>query len=135
MKASDFKRLCELVKDADKKDPIWYAGYLLLDLTEKQVNKLVDVLQHNVSCINFTVGDSFFRRQKIKTPSGIEIFANSDNAMKHIKDIIECCTEERAKCLILDFYNAQFITCGEYNRLYDWITTHTDGNGCVSKTW
>lgn len=40
MKRDLFKRFKETVKQADASDPIWYMGYLWLDLTDKQAETL-----------------------------------------------------------------------------------------------
>lgn len=40
MKRDLFKRFKETVKQADANDPIWYMGYLWLDLTDKQAETL-----------------------------------------------------------------------------------------------
>lgn len=40
MKRDLFKRFKETVKQADASDPIWYMGYLWLDLTNKQFKDL-----------------------------------------------------------------------------------------------
>ena len=40
MKRDLFKRFKETVKQADASDPIWYMGYLWLDLTDRQAETL-----------------------------------------------------------------------------------------------
>lgn len=62
MKRSDFGKFKEVIKNADNNDPIWWAGYLWLDLTENQYNKAYDILIDK----GFPVNESGF----VKMPSG-----------------------------------------------------------------
>lgn len=135
MRNRDFNSLCEYVKNADKNDPIWYAGYLWIDLTEKQIDKIVDIIQVGKTSICRTVGNVAFERDVVETPSEMKLFSNHKKVFDDVKALVEGCTEQGAQVVILGLYNTNFITCGEYRVLYDWIEEHTDGNGCVSKNW
>ena len=135
MRNRDFTYLCECVKNADKNDPIWYAGYLWIDLTEKQIDKIVDIIKVGKNSIRRTVGNVAFERDVVETPSGMKLFSNHKKVFDDVKALVEGCTEQGAQVVILGLYNTNFITCGEYRVLYDWIEEHTDGNGCVSKNW
>ena len=60
MRNRDFTSLCEYVKNADKNDPIWYAGYLWIDLTEKQIDKIVGIIKLGKKTIfSHTIGNAF----------------------------------------------------------------------------
>lgn len=63
MKRDLFKRFKETVKQADASDPIWYMGYLWLDLTEKQVDSIAkDVLSvHKDVSVEIDLRDSVVR--------------------------------------------------------------------------
>lgn len=135
MRKSDFSYFIEEVKNADEHNPIWYAGYLWIDLTEKQIDKVISIIKNGKTCREVTTGNAIFQRDVVKTPSGMKLFSNHDKVFKDLHDVFDGYTEERAKEVLFDFYNAKFLTCGEYNRLYDWISEHTDGNGAVLKNW
>lgn len=106
-----------------------------IDLTEKQIDKIVDIIKFGKTSICRTVGNVAFEREVVETPSGMKLFSNHKKVFNDVKALIEGCTEQGAQVFILDLYNTNFITCGEYRVLYDWIVEHTDGNGCVSKNW
>ena len=135
MKNRDFTSLCEYVKNADKNDPIWYAGYLWIDLTEKQIDKIIGIADSEKACFKRTIHSVLFDREVLVTPSGMELYGNHDKVFTKIKDVFEGCTEKIANELLFDLYNSNFITCGEYRFLYDWIESHTDCNGIVLKNW
>ena len=44
MKIAEFNKFKAYVETADMKDPIWWAGYLWIDLTAKQGEKMAEVL-------------------------------------------------------------------------------------------
>lgn len=69
MKSMDFKRFKMSVESADVNDSIWYMGFLWLQLTRKQCNKIVDVLKNNNNCRLF-IEDGY---EKIRVPSGLVI--------------------------------------------------------------
>lgn len=70
MKRDLFKRFKETVKQADASDPIWYMGYLWLDLTDKQVETLAfEVLPSNPN-IEVTI-DLYEGVYKYKLPNGL----------------------------------------------------------------
>lgn len=45
MKRSDFVRFRDIVTDANNQDPIWSAGYLWLNLTERQFSEIYKILE------------------------------------------------------------------------------------------
>lgn len=136
MRNRDFTSLCEYVKNADKNDPIWYAGYLWIDLTEKQIDKIVGIIKLGKKTIfSHTIGNAVFEREIIETPSGMKLYSNHKKVFDDVKELVDCCSEQGARAVILGLYNTNFITCGEYRVLFDWIEEHTDGNGRVSKNW
>ena len=45
MKTKDFKAFKEVIADADEKHPIWWAGYLWIDLTAKQGAQAYEILK------------------------------------------------------------------------------------------
>lgn len=45
MKNSTFKLFKETIAKADTTDPIWYCGYLWIDLTQKQAIEIVSILE------------------------------------------------------------------------------------------
>lgn len=135
MRNRDFTYLCERVRDAEENDPIWYAGYLWIDLTEKQIDKIVDIIKVGKNSIRRTVGNVVFEREVVETPSGMKLFSNHKKVFDDVKALVEGCTEQGAQVVILGLYNTNFITCGEYRVLYDYVEMHTDGNGCVSSNW
>lgn len=121
-----------MVRNAGEKDTIWYCGYLWLTLTDKQIDKIAEILDSASQCRKFIVENVALERKVIETPAGMKLYTNSDKMLHDIKELIEGCTSNFATRQIFDLYNADFITCAEHNRLYDWIVYHTDGNGCVS---
>lgn len=135
MRNRDFNSLCEYVKNADKNDAIWYAGYLWIDLTEKQIDKIIRIVDSGSACFKRTIHSVILDRDVLVTPSGMELYGNHDKVFSNIKDVIDGCTEKVACELLFGLYNSNFITCGEYRFLYDWIEQHTDGNGVVLKNW
>ena len=46
MRNTHFKAFKERVKDAYRDDPIWWAGYLWIDMTPKQNNTMFDLLAY-----------------------------------------------------------------------------------------
>lgn len=47
MKRTVFTRFYEAVRTAGNNDPVWYAGYLWIDLTEKQSERIRTALAVN----------------------------------------------------------------------------------------
>lgn len=135
MKNDGFKRFCEYVKNAEENDPIWYAGYLWLELTEKQINQIVSIIRTGKMGVEFTIGNILFSRNIVQTPSGMRLYGDSEIVLISIKDLVTGCSVSHAQSIILDFYNERFITCGEYRELYDWISDHGDDDGRVSEGW
>lgn len=44
MKRADFGKFKEVISTARNNDPIWWAGYLWINLTEKQSNEVIEIL-------------------------------------------------------------------------------------------
>ena len=65
MKTGDFKRFIKQVQEANQYSPIWWAGFLWLDMTEKQSDEMIKLLRVHPSIERNT--DSF------KLPSGLEL--------------------------------------------------------------
>lgn len=135
MRNNDFKNLCDRVKYADKNDPIWYAGYLWIDLTEKQIDKVIAICNLCKVCYKKSIGNMLFERNVLETPSGMKLYGEHDKVFSDIKTLIEGCSNYRANEFILDLYNVNFITCGEYRVMCDWIERHTDCNGAIIQDW
>lgn len=69
-----FRRIC--LSNWTKENPIFYAGYMFLACTEKQINRLAnDAVDRGLAEI---CKDS--RGEYIATPSGLRIYLNSRNA-------------------------------------------------------
>ena len=71
MKTKQFNTVAKYMLNADKDDAIWYCGFLLLQMTEKQLDKLYDLLKDRFpeevkTYNNVTV-------KQITLPSGIGI--------------------------------------------------------------
>lgn len=69
MKINQFKEFNETIKTANEKDPVWYAGYLFLNLTDKQMKVTIESLKENPYC-KLIITDC---RKSIQTPSGLQI--------------------------------------------------------------
>ena len=124
------------MKDADANDPIWYAGYLWINLTPAQVDKVGNALKGKKTFIGgYMVGNAGLERSVLTIPSGMKIFTNEKQVLNDIRHLLDGTFQSTATQMILDFYNEGLITCGEYNKLYDWCMLHTDGNGRVSVDW
>lgn len=135
MTNKDFKNFCVYVQNAEENDSIWYAGYMWIDLTENQINKIVEIIKIGKNIVQHEIGNAIFQRSIIETPSGMKLYGNSKQVLKDIEDLVDGCSQKHACNLILGFYNEGFLTCGEYNNLYDWIEMHSDCNGRVTKDW
>lgn len=135
MRNEQFKQFLETVKDADKYDPIWYAGYLWIDLTEKQIDKVISISSIGKVCYKKSIGNLLFARNVLETPSGMKLYGEHDKVFNDIKILIEGCSKNRANEFILDLYNVNFITCGEYRVMNEWIESHIDRHGAIIKGW
>lgn len=62
MKRSDFGKFKEVISTAKSDDPIWWAGYLWINLTEKQSNEVIEILTSR----GFRISTN-----EIEIPSGI----------------------------------------------------------------
>lgn len=130
-----YKMFNEQVKTAGENDPVWGAGFLWINLTEKQVNKIGDVLMNNECCKKVIVNSRGIERTMIITPTGFRLYTNEKAVIDRIKALLEGRSNGYAETTLLDLYNDDVINCGEYNLLYDWTQEHTDGNGRVSIDW
>lgn len=65
MKRSEFATFKKIISTCDNKHPIWYMGYLWIDLTVKQLNTIYDILVNRGCEIN---EDGY-----VLTPSGFGI--------------------------------------------------------------
>ena len=65
MKTCDFRRFIKQVQEANQYSPVWWAGYLWLDLTEKQSDEMTRLLRVHPSVER--CADSF------RLPSGLEL--------------------------------------------------------------
>ena len=74
MKQSTFKNFIAAVKESKSNDPVWYAGYLWLNLTERQVKKTIDALIIRGDCPVEKRNGKYC----IVIPSGIALEINSN---------------------------------------------------------
>lgn len=70
MKRDLFKRFKETVKQADASDPIWYMGYLWLDLTDKQFKDLAYSVLSTHKDVEVTI-DIRESKYKYRFPNGL----------------------------------------------------------------
>lgn len=76
MKKEQFKSFSEAVAKADSTSDIWYAGYLWIDLTDRQVKQISNVLAVHPSVqTTLSLKDGEVR---YRFPSGIEIKISLD---------------------------------------------------------
>lgn len=75
MKNTDYKRFKEMIRTTPNSDywPIWFAGYLWLDLTKRQCAEVVDILVKR----GFPVVDGC-RGKMVQIPSGFGIFLDQN---------------------------------------------------------
>lgn len=70
MKTQEYKNFRNYVSTATEDDPIWWAGYLWINLTEKQLITILDVLKNK----DFIKETTNFRGQLgLEIPSGLHI--------------------------------------------------------------
>lgn len=76
MKQSQFKNFYNAVLTADEKHPVWWMGYLWLDLTERQAKKICSALAPNPAVkVNINLRES---RTEYTMPSGFIWVDNGD---------------------------------------------------------
>lgn len=81
MTKSDFKKFRELVDVADYFDTIWSMGFLWVDLTNAQIDKLIPIMA-NKDCCKTTFQKVDGKTQiHVTMPSGLEVFTNIENLM------------------------------------------------------
>lgn len=74
MKRDRFKNMMEVIRSCDDTDPIWWSGYLFIDLTEKQIKKVYSVCAARFGEVqNSTTGE-----YSVALPSGIDIIKRWD---------------------------------------------------------
>lgn len=66
---SRFKHFIDCVATCGEDDPIWWSGYLFLDLTEKQIKKTFAICAERFGTTTDKKG-----RIMALTPSGIQIY-------------------------------------------------------------
>lgn len=78
MKRDLFKRFKETVKQADASDPIWYMGYLWLDLTDKQFKDLAYCVLsvHNDVEVTIDLHEGVY---KYRLPNGLVLTLNPND--------------------------------------------------------
>lgn len=106
-----------------------------LILPKKQIDKVVGIVSSGKVCHKIRVSNFFCERNVLETPSGMKLYGDHNKVFNDVKELLDGCSEKRATEFLFDLYNSNFITCGEYRVLYDWISEHTDGNGAVLKNW
>ena len=80
MKKQEFTKFLEDIEQADDKNPIWYMGYLFLDLTPKQVTKLQDKL---VSKLGFRYVPQT-EHYEIVLPSGLGLLLSTEQVLNYL---------------------------------------------------
>lgn len=80
MKKKDFARFLEELEKADSKDPIWYCGYLFLDLTPKQVEKVQDAL---LPKLGFKYSPQT-QHYEIVLPNGLGLLLTTEQVLNYI---------------------------------------------------
>ena len=70
MKRNDFKAFKAQVEEANEHSPIWWAGFLWINMTDKQGAEMVELLKVHPSVIR--TGNNTYR-----TPSGFELTYNA----------------------------------------------------------
>lgn len=66
---SRFKQFIDCVATCDDNDPFWWAGYLFIDLTEKQAKKTFAICSERFGTTTDQKG-----RIKVVLPSGLGIY-------------------------------------------------------------
>lgn len=51
MRAREFKQFKEIISTCKDDDPIWWAGYLFIDLTEKQFRETREILRERYGVV------------------------------------------------------------------------------------
>ena len=73
MNVSAYKTFKQIVRTGDEKSPIWWAGYMWLNLTKRQTKEIVGILIDR----GFPVEDGF-KGKMVKIPSGLGIFLDQE---------------------------------------------------------
>lgn len=74
MKQEKYKLFKEAISTAGAKDPVWWAGYLWIDLTEKQGREVFKILGNRRDNVCKTIISLRNSRIEIEIPSGIRLF-------------------------------------------------------------
>lgn len=75
MTNQDYKKFREAVKKANEKDPIWWMGYLWINLTKRQAKDIITVLE-NKPYIKDTI--TINNQPALEIPSGLAIWKNQE---------------------------------------------------------
>lgn len=71
MKNAEYKAFRNTVATADEKNPIWWAGFLWIDLTKRQANDIITILER----LDFIKEVTLFNgKQALEIPSGLAIW-------------------------------------------------------------
>lgn len=66
MKPKEFTRFIHYIGECSESDPIWYCGYMFIDLTVKQADRTIEVLRDRFGITSDREGN-----QQIIIPSGL----------------------------------------------------------------
>ena len=75
MTNQEYKRFKECVVKAEEKDPIWWMGYLWINLTKRQAKDIIPVLESK-PYIKDTV--TINGQTAVEIPSGLAIWKNQE---------------------------------------------------------
>lgn len=71
MKNSEYKKFKEAVSLAEERDPIWWAGFLWIDLTKRQAKEIVKVLARKPFIKEAVTLNG---HEALETPAGLQIW-------------------------------------------------------------
>ena len=74
MKQDRYKLFKEAISTAGAKDPVWWAGYLWLDLTKKQSHEVFNILGNRRDGVCKVIISLRNGRIEIEIPSGIRLY-------------------------------------------------------------
>lgn len=75
MTNSEYKNFKEYVTTADEKDPVWWAGYMWINLTKRQAKDIISVLENKSFVKETTLRNG---RLALEIPSGLAIWKNQE---------------------------------------------------------
>lgn len=91
MKANQFKVFHEAVATANKNSDVWYAGYLWLDLTDKQADKISNILWSK-NCVDVDLKKGWFifpNGLKYQTKWIMKVQKSVNEALNKVKKDLE----------------------------------------------